>query len=97
MPEAATQLKSTAGPTDAAVDKTAQWHQVMGLPCRISVEVRVSSFAVKDLLRLAPQAIVSSQSLTTANLPVKVNGVPIGWCEFEVLGNRVAVRLTEIA
>ena len=96
MPEAATQLKPFAAP-EAAGEKAAQWQQVMGLPCRISIEVPVSDFAVKDLLRLAPQAIVSSQWLTTANLPVKVNGVPIGWCEFEVLGNRVAVRLTEIA
>jgi hypothetical protein len=28
---------------------------------------------------------------------LKVNGELIAWCEFEVLGNKLAVRLTELA
>ena len=96
MPEAATQVAPVA-PIEPSKQGQDRWRQVMALPCRISIEVPVSRFAVKNLLQLSPQSIVSSETLTTANLPLKVNRELIGWCEFEVLGNRVAVRLTEIA
>lgn len=67
------------------------------LPCHLSVEARVPGFTLQDLLNLRMQSIVRSQLATSASPALRVNGEVAGWCEFEVLGNRLAVRLTELA
>ncbi|HTA26035.1 MAG TPA: FliM/FliN family flagellar motor C-terminal domain-containing protein [Terriglobales bacterium] len=66
-------------------------------PCLLSLEVPVSRFTVGDLLRLRVGSIVETSSHHTGDIPLRANGLLIGWTEFEVIGNRVAVRLTELA
>lgn len=66
-------------------------------PCRLSLEVPVSRFTVGDLLRLRVGSIVETSSHHTGDIPLRANGLLIGWTEFEVIGNRVAVRITELA
>jgi flagellar motor switch/type III secretory pathway protein FliN len=66
-------------------------------PCLLSLEVPVSRFTVGDLLRLRIGSIVETASHHTSDIPLRANGLLIGWTEFEVIGNRVAVRITELA
>jgi flagellar motor switch/type III secretory pathway protein FliN len=66
-------------------------------PCLLSLEVPVSRFTVGDLLRLRAGSIVETSSLHTGDIPLRANGLLIGWTEFEVIGSRVAVRITELA
>jgi len=66
-------------------------------PCRLSLEVPISRFTVGDLLRLRPGSILSSNCHHTSDIPLRANGLLIGWTEFEVIGNRLAVRITELA
>jgi flagellar motor switch/type III secretory pathway protein FliN len=66
-------------------------------PCLLSLEVPVSRFTVGDLLRLRVGSIVETSSHHTGDIPLRANGLLIGWTEFEVIGNRVAVRITELA
>ena len=66
-------------------------------PCLLSLEVPVSHFTVGDLLRLRVGSIVETSSHHTSDIPLRANGLLIGWTEFEVIGNRVAVRITELA
>lgn len=75
----------------------AAWKEAGGLSCRISVEIPVIGFTVGDLLRLEMDSVVNARMSSGANVSLKVNGQLIGWAEFEVMGDRVAVRLTEIA
>lgn len=96
MAEAATQT-AFAGPEPVpAPDDGARWKDVLGLPCTVSVEIPLAAFTVKDLLNLEPQMVISSEWATTSNLPLRVNGEAVAWCEFEVLGNQLAIRLTEL-
>ena len=69
----------------------------MTLPCSVTVEVPIPAFTAKDLLHLEAKSLVRSTWAVTANLPMKVNGEMIAWCEFEILGNRLAIRVTELA
>ncbi len=69
----------------------------MRLPCSVTIVVPLPGFKVKDLLGLRPKSVVASHWPTSDNLPLKVNGELMAWCEFEVLGSRLAVRLTELA
>jgi flagellar motor switch/type III secretory pathway protein FliN len=67
------------------------------LPCQLSLEIPIVKFTVGDLLRLDKESIVETACPITGDIPVRVNGLLIGWSEFEVIGNRLAVRITELA
>jgi flagellar motor switch/type III secretory pathway protein FliN len=67
------------------------------MPCQLSLEVAVSHFTVGDLLRLNRGSIVETVSPYAGDVPLRANGLLIGWTEFEVIGNRLAVRITELA
>ncbi|HZQ17830.1 MAG TPA: FliM/FliN family flagellar motor C-terminal domain-containing protein [Terriglobales bacterium] len=97
MSQSATHAAVAGTQSDAQSDNDLRWKQVMGLPCDVAVEIAVPEFTVKNLMGLEIESVVETDWTTTANLPLKVNGELIGWCEFEVLGNRLAVRLTELA
>ena len=53
-------------------------------------------FTVRDLLQLATGSIVASENANGADVPVVVNTKLIGWAEFEVVGQKLAVRITEL-
>lgn len=72
------------------------WEQAGLLPCVLSVDVPLKEFTVRDLLRMEPGSIVESKNVNGADVPVFVNARLIGWAEFEVVGQRLAVRLTEL-
>lgn len=65
------------------------------LPCQVTVEVPVVRFTIADLLALAPGSIVETACHHTSDVPVRVNRLLIGWTEFEVIGDRLAVRMTD--
>jgi flagellar motor switch/type III secretory pathway protein FliN len=67
------------------------------LPCTLSLEVPAVHFTVGDLLTLAPGSIVETACHHTSDVPLRVNGLLIGWTEFEVVGDRLAVRITDQA
>jgi len=66
-------------------------------PCLLSLELPVSRFTVGDLLRLRVGSIVETSSHHSSDIPLRANGLLIGWTEFEVIASRVAVRITELA
>jgi flagellar motor switch/type III secretory pathway protein FliN len=97
MPSAAAQLAQSLPVAEPSPSVPAlNWHLAERLPCTVSIEVPVRGFTVTNFLTLGPGSVVSSQHPTSANLPLRINGQLVSWCEFEVLGNRLSVRLTEI-
>ena len=54
------------------------------------------AMAVRDLLQLEPGVIVESDSANGADVPLIANAQLIGWAEFEVAGQKLAVRITGI-
>lgn len=67
------------------------------LPCTVTIDVPVPRFTIGDLLALAEGSIVETACHHTSDLPLRVNRLLIGWTEFDVIGNRLAVRITEQA
>lgn len=67
------------------------------LKCTVSLELPVARITVRELLALTPDSILETSCKATSDLPVRVNGVLIGWAEFDVVGNHLAVRITELA
>jgi flagellar motor switch/type III secretory pathway protein FliN len=67
------------------------------LPCLLSLEVPAVRFTIGDLLLLTKGSIVETGCHHTSDLPLRVNQLLIGWTEFEVIGDRLAVRITDQA
>lgn len=67
------------------------------LPCKLTLDVPVTQFTIANLLELAVGSIVETSCHQTSDLPLRVNNLLIGWTEFNVIGDRLAVRITEQA
>jgi flagellar motor switch/type III secretory pathway protein FliN len=72
------------------------WKLVMALPCRLRVEAPTAAFTVADLLGLSPGSLVRSSQKAGSPAFVQVNGQVIGRGELDVVGDALAVRLTEL-
>jgi flagellar motor switch/type III secretory pathway protein FliN len=67
------------------------------LPCMLALDIPVLNFTVRDLLGLTKGSIVETAYHQSSDLPLRVNGQLVGWTEFEVVGERLAVRLTDLS
>ena len=66
------------------------------LPCTLSLEITTPDFTVGDLLRLRVGSIVETHWPYVSDVPLSVNGKRVGWAKFEVMGDRLAARITEL-
>jgi flagellar motor switch/type III secretory pathway protein FliN len=65
------------------------------LPCTLTLELPGVHFTIADLLSLKKGSLVETACHHTSDVPLRVNQMLIGWTEFEVVGDRLAVRITE--
>lgn len=84
-------------PEPASGENASSWAQVMRLPCDLTVDLHLPEFRIEELLSLDVQAVIDSHWPVANDVPLRVNGELIAWSEFEVVGNRLAVRVTELA
>jgi flagellar motor switch/type III secretory pathway protein FliN len=97
MAEAATAVLEGASAEVEIVTTAEMWRRAEGLPCRLAVELRVPAFTVRDLFRLNPGSVIVTDWAQSTDVPVFVNKELVGWAEFEVVGEGLAVRVTEFA
>ncbi|MGC2401888.1 MAG: FliM/FliN family flagellar motor C-terminal domain-containing protein [Acidobacteriaceae bacterium] len=83
---------ATERPQEADPNESFPW-----LPCTIALDLPVMNFTVRDLLNLTRGSIVETSYHQSSDLPLRVNGQLVGWTEFEVVGDRLAVRLTDLS
>jgi flagellar motor switch/type III secretory pathway protein FliN len=81
-------------PIDSAAEEE-RWLPALVLPCELTVELPLPDFKVSDFLKLRRAAVFDARWRVGRDVPLRLNGTPIGWVEFEVSGNNLAVRLTE--
>lgn len=67
------------------------------LPCTLALDIPVVKFTVRHLLEMAKGSIVETHYHQSSDLPLRANGQLVGWTEFEVVGDRLAVRLTDLS
>jgi flagellar motor switch/type III secretory pathway protein FliN len=67
------------------------------LQCKTSAEIPVPKFTVGDLLALRKGSVVQTATRVADDVPLRVNKILLGWGRFEVLGDRLALRITELA
>lgn len=67
------------------------------LPMRLDAMVKVQSFRAQDLLSMEKGTIVETVHEHTQDVPVRAGGALLVWAEFEVLDQKLAVRITRLA
>lgn len=67
------------------------------LPCTLALDVAIVRFTVRTLLELAPGAVLETSCHQSMDIPLRVNGLLLAWTEFEVVGERLAARITDLA
>lgn len=77
-----------------APDPLAHIHE---LPCTLVLEMPTVGFSVGSMLELQPGSIVITAAQQNEDLPLTVNGQLVGMVEVDIVGNRLAVRLTGMA
>jgi flagellar motor switch protein FliN/FliY len=63
----------------------------------LTIEISVPGFTVGDLVHLGRGRIIATRWVVGQDVPLRVNDELVAWSEFEVVQNRMAVRLTELA
>lgn len=66
------------------------------LPCTLALEVPLVNFTVEHLLKLQPGSLVQTGCHQSSDLPLNVNEILMAWSEFEVVGERLAARITDL-
>ena len=66
------------------------------LLCTATVEIPVPKFTVGDLLKLRKEGVVKTATPVAHDVPVRVNGLLLGRGRFEVVNDRLALRITEL-
>jgi flagellar motor switch/type III secretory pathway protein FliN len=74
-----------------------EWGELVHLPCTLTLDLAVPDIRVRELIELDTDSILDTKWVQSKDVPVRVNGRFIGWAEFEVVGDRLAVRITELA
>lgn len=78
------------------IEEHSAWPVLSRLPVTLVAEISLSRFRVRDLLALAEGQVFESSSPDTEEVPLKVSDVQLGWTEFEVVEQRIALRLTRL-
>jgi len=89
-----TPVKSEPAATQTSASVTI-FESFYWLPCQANVEVAIPSFTVGDLLRLTPGAIVQTATPAAKDVPIRINHILLGSGKFEVVGDELAIRITE--
>jgi flagellar motor switch protein FliN/FliY len=78
------------------IEEHPSWGTLAQLRVTVRAGVLLSHFKVRDLLAIKEGQVFESLSPATEDVPVRAGQVQLGWSEFEVLEQRMALRLTRL-
>lgn len=94
-----TEVKPAANPEMpwmSRIEEHSAWPILSQLAVTMTVAIPLSPFKVQDLLGLKAGQVFQSASPDTEDVPLKVGDVQLGWTEFEVVEQKIALRLTRL-
>lgn len=94
---AATAISARPASTPEAPDPETTWQPFLVLPCQLAVEIPFPGFRVADFLALRIGSVIGTHWSLGRDLPLRVNGILIGWGELEGGSSHMTLRLTELA
>ncbi|HTV59220.1 MAG TPA: FliM/FliN family flagellar motor switch protein [Verrucomicrobiae bacterium] len=87
----------TASPPLLPPEPGGDWGELRFVTVTASVDVPVVGLTVRELFRLEKGSLVVSVQQSGANAPVKIGETILGWGEFYVVDDALALRVVELA
>jgi len=87
---------SPAIPWMRRIEEHPAWPVLSRLPITVAARIPLGQFSVRDLLGMAEGQVFESSISDTEDVPLAVGNVQLGWTEFEVVEQRIALRLTRL-
>jgi flagellar motor switch protein FliN/FliY len=84
-------------PDEAAPEGEDRHERLNQLAMQLDVMVRVQSMRVRDLLAMEKGTVVETIHEHSQDVPVRCGGALLVWAEFEVVEQKLAVRITRLA
>lgn len=78
------------------IEEHPSWEKLAQLRVTLQAGALLNRFKVSDLLAMKEGQVFESLSPATEDVPVRVGQVQLGWSEFEVLEQKMALRLTRL-
>jgi flagellar motor switch/type III secretory pathway protein FliN len=72
------------------------WAHALLLVCKLTVDLPLPRFTVSGMLSLQRGSVIPAHWRVGADVPLRVNGMLLARGEFEVAGDQMAIRLTEL-
>lgn len=86
-----------AGAWMQRIESHPDWPLLSRMPMRLSASIPVHQFRIANLLALKPGQLIESDWPSTQDVALHAGSVRFCWTEFEVVEQRIAVRLTRLA
>jgi hypothetical protein len=83
-------------PWMSRIEEHPAWEMLAQLRVTMRVGVALNRFKVQDLLLLKEGQVFESLSPETEDIPLMAGKIQVGWSEFEILEQRMALRLTRL-
>lgn len=90
------QTRDPAVPWMSRIEEHSAWPKLSWLELTMAVEVPLLRFKVQDLLRLSEGQVFESAFSDTEDVPLRIGDMQLGWTEFEVVDQKIALRLTRL-
>jgi flagellar motor switch/type III secretory pathway protein FliN len=78
------------------IEEHPSWETLSQLRITMRIGVPLTRFRVRDVLTLKVGQVFQSGSPETEDVPLMVGQVQLGWSEFEVVDQRLGLRLTRL-
>ena len=79
------------------IESHAAWPMVATLPVKLDACIPLRGFKVRNLLALAGGQTIGSEWPIAEDIPLKIGKVQLCWCEFEVVDQKIALRMTRLS
>lgn len=96
LPADPQQAAPAAVPWMSRIEEHSAWPVLSRLAITMTAEIPLRRFRIQDLLGLAEGQVFESVSSNTEDVPLRVGDVQLGWTEFEVVDQRIALRVTRL-
>jgi flagellar motor switch protein FliM len=90
-------VHTLAGHALRPMEEHPAWSMIGRLPVAMSVAIPMRGLKVRDLLDLRYGKTVGTSWAVTEDVPLKVGAMQLCWGEFEVVEQKMALRLTRLA
>jgi flagellar motor switch/type III secretory pathway protein FliN len=88
--------KVMATPWMTNIEEHPSWEVLAKLRVTLRAVVAMNRFKVRDLLALKEGQVFESLSPDTDDVSLLIGQMQVGWSEFEIMDQRMALRLTRL-